>query len=184
MNIEQQILKKVHKVSKIHKGGEKFFDALDQEIIENASNEVIGALMSHVPNKYFIVLSGGFGKKMAEKIDSKEIPYTPYILLKGGIRSGGSPEIIRKTNFHGKRAIFLDDSIYGGATYITIKKFLLKEMNINVEKCAVIYDGCHCLDITIISKQNQTLNFKYVSNSINIHFCNCMGNCSNNFLFY
>jgi hypothetical protein len=164
MNIEQQILKKVHKVSQIHKGGEKFFDALDQEIIENASNEVIGALMSHVPNKYFVVLSGGFGKKMAEKIDSKEIPYTPYILLKGGIRSGGSPEIIRKTNLHGKRAIFLDDSIYGGATYITIKKFLLKEMNINVEKCAVIYDGCPIQKDDVVSLFRYYNHFKTESN--------------------
>ena len=164
MNIEQQILLKVRKVSKIHPGGEKFFDALDREIIENASDEVIESLLSHVPNKHFIVISGGFGKKMAEKIDSGEISFIPYILFKGGIRSGGSPEIIRKTSFFGKRAIFLDDSIYGGATYLTIKQFLAKEMKITVKKCAVIYDGCPVKKDDIVSLFRYYDHYKTTSN--------------------
>lgn len=167
MNIEQQILRKVRKVSKIHPGGEKFFDALDQEIIDNASDEVIEALLSHVPNKYFVVLSGGFGKKMAEKIDSGKISYTPYILFKGGIRSGGSPEIIRKTSLYGKRAIFLDDSIYGGATYLTIKKFLTKEMKITIEKCAVIYDGCPIKKDDVVSLFRYYDHYKTTTSNFN-----------------
>lgn len=141
MNFEKEILQKVKRISKTHKGGEEFFDKLDGELVNEASNEMIAHLLEMVPNKYVTVLSGGFGVMVASKIDSGELTHCPYILLKGGIRSGKSPEIIRKTSYHGKRAIFLDDSIYGGATYQTIKQFLATELDIKIEKCCVVYDG-------------------------------------------
>lgn len=142
MNFEKQILEKVKRISKVHSGGEKFFDTLDEELVNESSNDLLKYLLSCVPNKKIAVLSGKFGIMIANKVDEGSIPYTPYILFKGGIRSGNSPEIIRKTNTLSNRAIFIDDSIYGGATYEAIKKYLRNELRIIVEKCVVVYDGC------------------------------------------
>ena len=99
-------------------------------------------LLSSVPNKHFVVLSGGFGRMVAGKIDAGEISYKPYILFKGGIRSGNAPEIIRKTTLHGNRSLFIDDSIYGGGTYYAIRDFLRKNMKIEMTGCLAVYDGC------------------------------------------
>lgn len=59
-----QIAQKVKEISLTTSGGEKFFDALDKEIIESCSDEMILALFSLVPSGYNLVLSGGFGRKI------------------------------------------------------------------------------------------------------------------------
>lgn len=140
---KSEILEKVHQIQKIHPGGEAFFDALDKEIIETASDEMMLALFSLVPKNHFLVLSGGFGRTLAEKIDNGTLPRLPYHLYNGGIRSGKKPEIIRKSE-SGKLltdAIFLDDSIYGGATYYALKE-VYSHSTQRLKSCAVIYDGC------------------------------------------
>ena len=142
MDFKKQILEKVKRISGNYSGGEKFFDKLDEELVNESSVDLLTHLLSYVSNKKIAILSGKFGYMIADKINKGLLPHIPYILFKGGIRSGNSPEIIRKTSFYSKRAIFIDDSIYGGATYQTIKKFIKKESNIIIEKCVVIYDGC------------------------------------------
>jgi hypothetical protein len=141
-NVTREILDKVKEVLKQHPSGEKFFDALDGEIIGNASNEVLEALFKTVPDGHFMVLSGGFGKRVAKGIDNGEFPKMPYILFRGGIRSGAKPCIIRSKRIlpSHTEGIFLDDSIYGGATYYAIQKVFTGRMKLN--KCSVIYDGC------------------------------------------
>jgi hypothetical protein len=142
-NAEKEILEKVHEISKTHPGGEEFFDKLDGEIIGNASPTVLAALFELVPSNHSLVLSGGFGKRVAQGIDSGELPRISYVLFKGGIRSGGKPEVIRGRRMPGKfskDAIFLDDSIYGGATYEALKE--ATKGLVSLRKCAVIYDGC------------------------------------------
>jgi hypothetical protein len=139
-----EILEKVHQIQKVHPSGEAFFDALDKEIIETASVEMMLALFSLVPKNHFLVLSGGFGKIIAEKIDKGELPQLPYYLYNGGIRSGKAPELIGRKLIPAMQytqGIFLDDSIYGGATYYKLKETFDKT-SLSLKKCAVIYDGC------------------------------------------
>ncbi len=140
---QNEILEKVKEIKKTIPGGEAFFDALDKEIIETVSIETIHVLFSLVPKDHFIVLSGGFGKIIASKIESGELPHLPYYLFNGGIRSGKKPEMIGRKHVLGKnytRGIFLDDSIYGGATYEAIKGAFTGIQKLS--RCAVIYDGC------------------------------------------
>lgn len=143
---EKEIYNKVLEITKNTPGGVEFFDKLDGEIIDNASDEVMKDLFALVPKGNFLVLSGGFGKKVAEGIDSGKFPQITYFLFKGGIRSGGDAELIRSRDLSGKKEFnpmkgtFLDDSIYGGATYRALKGQFPKELEI--ENCVVIYDGC------------------------------------------
>jgi hypothetical protein len=143
---EKEIYDRVLEIVKTTPGGVEFFDKLDGEIIDNASDEVMKDLFGLVPEGNFLVLSGGFGKKVADGIDRGKFPKISYFLFKGGIRSGASPEIIRGRDFSERkkffpiRGTFLDDSIYGGATYYKLKDVFPKEME--VENCVVIYDGC------------------------------------------
>jgi len=144
---QSEILNRVKEISKTTPGGEEFFDRLDGEIINNASDEVMTDLFDLVPEGNFIVLSGGFGKKVANDIDKGKLPRISYFLFKGGIRSGASPELIRARDFSGsiefngpKYGTFVDDSIYGGATYKALKDSFTNE--IKIVNCVVIYDGC------------------------------------------
>lgn len=121
----------------IHPSGERFFDTLDGEIIGKASLAMYNALFEFVPYGGTVVLSGGFGKKVADGIDSGKFPQFSYILFQGGIRSGNKPIILREKD-PTVGMVFLDDSIYGGATYEAIKKHLDGMLS----SCAVIYDGC------------------------------------------
>lgn len=136
MNVTEEILEKVKEIMQIHEGGEKFFDTLDGELIKKASPTIFNALFDMVPTGYTVVLSGGFGKKVVEGIKSGEFPDFPYILFEGGIRSGDRVKLLDEKNSTSDM-IFLDDSIYGGATYEAIKS-TLGQLN----TCAVIYDGC------------------------------------------
>ena len=148
--VELAILAQVKKVLETHPGGVEFFDKLDGEIVGNASLEIIQALFEKIPPKHFIVLSGGFGKKIASQIDNGELPRYPYVLFKGGIRSGGNVEMIKSYSMPGWskktngewEGIFLDDSIYGGATYYMIQTWMDNWPDGKLTKCAVIYDGC------------------------------------------
>jgi hypothetical protein len=139
-----QITQKVKEISLVTPGGEKFFDALDKEIIESSSDEMILALFSLVPSGYRLVLSGGFGRKISESIDSGRLPRISYELFEGGIRKGGEVKPIR-SRVCGERTcssrIFLDDSIYGGKTFYMIQHFY-ESQQIPLRLCAVIYDGC------------------------------------------
>ena len=138
----EQILEKVRRISLTHPEGEKFFDALDEELNTSSSNDMYEALLKLVPDSYTIIISGRFGKIFAQKIDDGEISRRPYVLFEGGIRKGGRLEILKESGVLSSRAYFLDDSIYGGLTFRLIKNFLWEEDGIDVQKCGVIYDGC------------------------------------------
>ncbi len=143
-DVTREILQKVKAVLAEHPEGEKFFDKLDGEIIRDASPKIIRALFDLVPENYFLVLSGEFGKKVADGINRGDFPDIPYHLFNGGIRKGNKPDLIRSSNnwpidFH--RGIFLDDSIYGGATYYALVDYF-KDKYQTLERAAIIYDGC------------------------------------------
>ena len=141
----KEILQAVQDISAIYPEGEPFFDALDNFLINTASPTVYKALFELTENRP-LVLSGGFGKRVAAGIDSGEFEKRTYILFKGGLRKGNSPEIL-KTSFTGGLGVvedeytFIDDTIYGGNTYYKIKDFLA-DRGITIKNCVAVYDGC------------------------------------------
>lgn len=138
-----EIARKAEEVSKTHPGGESFFDALDKKIIETCSDDIIRVLFGFVPEGAHIVLSGGFGKRVADGIDREIFPGIPYHLYEGGIRNGADAKLLRVKSSRKEPSmrIFLDDSIYGGLTFRILQK-QYKVMSAPLEFCAVIYDGC------------------------------------------
>lgn len=119
--------------------GEKFFDALDESI--KNSELIIESLIEKVPEHIGLVISGGFGKVVSDLIERGSMPKRPYILYAGGIRSGGSPDVLSNKLSGCTDLIFVDDTIYGGKTYRVIKEHL-KKSNIEVRSVLVVYDGC------------------------------------------
>jgi hypothetical protein len=139
----EEILRITTEVSKIAPSGEKFFDELDERLSSTNNRWLITAALSKVPKTHTLILSGGFGKTVAELIDSGWLGKRNYVLFKGGVRKGGTPIIISRTKDIGTKSTFLDDSIYGGATYYIIKEFIQKNTTIPTpKKCIAIYDGC------------------------------------------
>ena len=147
---KEEILRKVEKISEIHPSGEKFFDALDEELNADSSVEIFRALITMIPENAGIVLSGGFGKQFSALMMVGLLEKREFILFKGGIRKGGVPEILIESDdfFKKDEAIFLDDSIYGGKTFEILQHFMetyslgKKGDFMKFTECYVIYDGC------------------------------------------
>lgn len=142
---EQEVLDIAKRVLENHPEGEKFFDALDEELQRTASDTIMQELFSRVPVGYMVVVSGSFGEKVANGIDEGKYPAFSYMLYRGGIRKGAEPVVLRTRTAPfdiSLKAIFLDDSIYGGATYRAIQKHLNATVPSYLEECLVIYDGC------------------------------------------
>lgn len=138
----------VDRIALQHPGGESFFDELDEYIKHIASDAVYESLFSKADSKV-LILTGGFGQVVADRIDAGTLPKYQYILFKGGLRKGNSPEIIRDhfSTKPGKvEAVFIDDTIYGGLTYRLIREYLHTEYqwrnHVHVERVVVVYDGC------------------------------------------
>lgn len=140
----QEILKMVRSISKKTPGGEAFFDALDEKLSSTKNKWLIGDLISKVPKGASLVLSGGFGLTVSTMMMKGDLSHIPYVVFAGGVRSGKEPTVICETKGFddGGKFFFLDDSIYGGATYYKIKDHLKSSRGIEVECCWVIYDGC------------------------------------------
>jgi hypothetical protein len=140
-NATKVILEMVREISKTNPSGEAFFDALDARLSSTTNRWLITAALNKIPKSHVLVLSGGFGKTVADLLDSGRIPDHPYLLFAGGVRKGAEPTLLR---YHGcceKTATFLDDSIYGGATYYKIKDYIEAHTSIRVKRCFAIYDG-------------------------------------------
>ena len=138
-----EILRMVNEITKYAPEGEAFFDALDEQLSSTSNRWLITDAINLAPKTHTLILSGGFGKTVSDLIDAGWLPKRNYVLFKGGVRKGGTPIIIRQSKQLDKRATFIDDSIYGGATYYTIRDYIKKETSIPVpSKCIAIYDGC------------------------------------------
>lgn len=124
-------------ISELHEGGEKYFDAMD-EFLKTAPEIIYEVAFENFKSDETLVLSGGFGIVIADRIDNGTLPYKPYVLFKGGLRGDNVPEVIRISGIRTGKGVFFDDTIYGGKTYFKIKKSLT---HFNLERCFAIYDG-------------------------------------------
>lgn len=145
----QEILKAVKAIQKTHTEGEEFFEALDEFIIKDASPLVYLAMLQMAGEDTILVLSGGFGKEVARRIEDGGLPGYEYVLFEGGLRGDKKPKIIGKrlnimtTASIDCKAVFLDDTIYGGKTFKKIQEYVDHNVDyIKLDKAIVVYDGC------------------------------------------
>lgn len=139
--IEKFILDAVHDIVKKHPGGEPFFDALDDFLANKMPMDAYDKIVRMAGTEATLVMSGGFGVKMMELIDSGQLSCDSYMLFKGGLRKSNNPEMLRQSSIISNNVVFLDDTIYGGATYYKIKEYL-RSTGVNMMRCIVFYDGC------------------------------------------
>jgi hypothetical protein len=161
--IESKIITAINKVSEVHEGGEEYFTALDKYIREEMSADVLVGLTTVLKSKFNfnpevdgIILSGKFGKTFSDIINSENLNI-PYLLFKGGVRKGGGVVPIDFTVTNQTNFVFLDDTIYGGKTYYTIRDFVINHGN-TVQGAVVVYDGCP------IKKEYVTGLYRYYDN--------------------
>ena len=139
----------VNECLKQHEGGEKFFDAID----ENLRNDnllitvMIGKVVENEKFDYIIV-SGKFGKvfkdfslkHIGKKFSDK------VIVVNGGLR--GNNEIINFYDYYDikeKDIVFIDDSYYLGRTRDKIK-YMIQKHGGNLLCTYVFYDGSRVKD--------------------------------------
>lgn len=123
-----------------HKGGERFFDALDERI--RTGRMLLRGIMSNVifSNLKFdyIIVSGKFGK-VFKAFCEEEYPFYKVFAINGSLRGDGKVFTKFEDKWKG-RYIFIDDSFYSGTTMKKVETFLLNN-NSNLVSTFVFYDG-------------------------------------------
>lgn len=123
-----------------HKGGEEFFDALDEEIkdIEILDALESGILWSLAGEDVGVIVSGKFGKFFLENNELE----LPVIHVQGGLRNKKDQLDIYPL-FDDEmplKWIFVDDSYYSGSTKEQIR-IALENAGRELIKTYVVYDG-------------------------------------------
>lgn len=152
--IETKINNWVNKISKETRGGNKFFDEIDDKIKND--KEIIKNLFEKINQdfglEYNLVVSGEFGEIILHMISKGDILCKgSKLLVSGGLTSHfndmdkikkiKSVSIRKKIGeIDNKEFIFVDDSYYSGTTEFSINHFL-KDFNSKIIKTYVVYDG-------------------------------------------
>ena len=133
----------VNEMIKLHKGGEKFFDNLDEQI---KRKELLYELEGMTEGRSLIV-SGRFGIYWQNFFNDPDT-----ILVNGSLRKG--EEIISlepfKNYIEHKGFVFVDDSFYNGRTRDVIKAEIEKWGG-ELIKTVVAYDGSKKKDSSVES---------------------------------
>lgn len=124
-----------------YKGGEVFFDNLDNALRNKSNLVIIKELLNKINNiqNSNIIVSGKFGVFFKQYIKIKGIKTNSLICVGGGLRKGKSVNLSKET-LENSEYIFIDDSFYSGATKNAIEKELNK-INSHIKTTYVIYDG-------------------------------------------
>ena len=122
--------------------GAEFFDKMDEWLSSEEASEIWPSLLSLIPDHIGIVLTGGSGRKIVEKYRNTLLKNRHWTLFAGGIRNGAAPKIL--DSYSGDTFVYdnfmVDDSIYGGKTFLDIKKYM-EERGGKLSACYVVYDG-------------------------------------------
>lgn len=125
-----------------HKGGENYFNELDDMVKNNA--DLVSSYVNYITmieNTDDIIASGEIGKKLLLYQAKGYInPRINIMVTNGGIRKGREVELLDPFFFIGRRYVFLDDSYYSGKTANKVKA-AVKENGGEVIKAYVFYDG-------------------------------------------
>jgi hypothetical protein len=124
-----------------HKGGEKFFDALDRQIAETSElYELLLQKSTHfLPNNSTtFIVSGKFGKIYGEWLIEKGFD---CVVLEGSLRFNEIQNIEQYRNkIEHKLCVFIDDSYFAGRTYRKVRDMVI-ELHGCTMGCVVAYDG-------------------------------------------
>lgn len=136
-----------------HEGGEKFFDAIDEEFRND--EKLLTLMINKVrTNETFdyIIVSGKFGKVFKNFCLNNNIYSSNNIItVNGSLRKGDEVEDFSKTyDINNKNIIFIDDSFYLGRTRDKIKKQVINNGG-NLIGTYVFYDGSKIKDNTVHS---------------------------------
>lgn len=116
-----------------YKEGQLFFSNLDFSF---RNKKVMDILLSSIPDKYKIVSSGSFGKKL-----SKIYPHKVDLLMPGNLRHMNKYDLsAQRKQIKNRDYIFLDDSYYSGRT-VNVVRHAIEEQKGNLIKTYVLYDG-------------------------------------------
>ena len=133
--------KRINEFLESHKGGELFFDRIDDEIRNNIPEFYYWKLLNLLP-KCTLVLTGAFGLSFLNRMRARNLPEYPFIWFNGSIRKGNLPKILEQSKDTFSPYIMLDDSYYSGRTLTSIQNELSCH-GILITKCVVFYDGSY-----------------------------------------
>lgn len=142
----------VEDMIKQHKGGERFFDHLDDIVKNNQSiTDMLITLAEHhsgLPSKDMnIIVSGEFGRLFSNNYQKK---FNTLLVVKGGLRKNIQIDDLSFTDIKNKEFIFFDDSFYSGKTRNAIENELVKN-GAALQCSAVAYDGSKNKDCKVHS---------------------------------
>ena len=148
----------VHECLSKHKGGDIFFDNLDEKLRNDESLMwiMINKVLENI-NFDYIIVSGKFGYAF-QNFCQKNNFYQNFISVNGSLRKN---DIINKLNIdiYNKKIIFVDDSFYLGRTRDKIKNFI-ESYGANLISTYVFYDGSKIKDINVNSFYRYYDNYK------------------------
>jgi len=124
-----------------HKGGEKYFDNFDAEMLKEENLDIIIDFIDSVGYKN-IAVSGKFGSYVALLYMQGLLDVKSVVKFNGGLRKGGITDItfIGKGGYENKEFVFIDDSFYKGRTRDKVAEYLERN-NSRIVHTSVIYDG-------------------------------------------
>ncbi len=132
----------VEDLLKKHKGGQKFFTALDERVRKRAFMSRILAYLENEPGldgDEPIVATGKFGVAFNNYCTSfwdREV-----LLVPGGLRRGRELNLSPfKSRIQWRRFVFVDDSFYSGRTLCIVRDEIAR-LGGSVVLAVVIYDG-------------------------------------------
>jgi len=129
----------------LYKGGPSYFTALD-EWIRNKGYllDFLDALLISKPEDLNVIVSGRFGRALANKMDEQGKHFKRLIILRGGLRLKGN-KVDDISYLHRMDAIpfhFIDDSYHCGKTAMKVKDALC-QIGARLASIMVVYDGSH-----------------------------------------
>ena len=133
----------VNRLIKEYKGGEVYFDRLDEELRKPENFDLISRLIEGIDKETPIIVTGKFGLYFK----SKFIDYNIFV-FSGGLRGNGIPrlEVMGEGEIRRLDCVFIDDSFYSGTTRGKIGDFLDTVFHSKIVETRVVYDGNQDVD--------------------------------------
>lgn len=140
--MEQELREIVETCSRLHEGGENYFDELDS-LVKNDS-ELVSSFINYAVSEERtdnVIISGEIGT-LARKYQDLGIisKHINILTVNGGIRKNGEIHYLSPEKVKGKAFLFVDDSFYSGSTAGKVK-VAVEDLGGTIVRNYVFYDG-------------------------------------------